>query len=148
MSCGCGSGNRLPAKIVLRMEAVRLSQDASSRLDAGAVYAFLTEGIDVAALDTPPAPVAVGAGHEAVTSRSALLNAPIQRVAALDRKAVAALVAAAGSMPLGSLAQYDARGLSDAAGEPAANALAQDLHRYGLRLGMTTDDLRAWVIEG
>ncbi len=151
MSCGCGGG-RLPASVSLRMEAARLALAADAgRFDtlAPKVLAFITQGADLAALDAPPAPVAVGEGADAVTSRSALLNTPIQRVAGLDRKAVAVLVTSgARGIALGTLAQYTMDALVHDVGEDMALVLDADLRRYGLGLCMTTDSLRTWVLEG
>lgn len=127
------------------MEAVRLSQPLDSRLDARAVYAFLVDGVDVETLDAPPAPVATGNSPEAVTSRSVLLNTPVQRVAGLDRAAVAALVSDR-TCALGTLAQYTSEGLIAAIGRDRAAQLTKDLGRYGLSVGMSADTLRAWVL--
>lgn len=149
MSCNCGGGG-LPAKITLRMEAVRLAQDANSRMDAEAVYRFLTDGVDVDALDAPPVPIATGPGPDAVVSRNALLNVPMSRVPGLPRGPVAALMTLQQPVTsLGTLAQYgDVTQLAAAIGESEAGELTQALQRYGLRVGMSADELRQWVLEG
>lgn len=147
MSCGCGGG-ALPASVRLRMEAVRLSQDSKARLDAQAVYAFITEGVDVGELDAPPLPLAVGDSAEAVTSRNALISAPLSHVAGLDKRAVAALMSA-GVTVLGMLVQIGAKGLQRALPDAEqARGVEESLERYGLRVTMTTDQLRTWVLTG
>lgn len=151
MSCGCGGGGRLPARVTLRLEAARLALTAEAgRFDelAPRIFAFVTEGVNVENLDAPPAPVATGTSAEAVTSRSVLLNTPVQRVPGLDRKAVAALVAAGGPMPLGTLAQANAETLASSIGVDEVATLAVDLTRYGLDFDLGTEALRKWVVEG
>jgi len=141
VSCGCGGSGKLPAKVTLRIEAVRLSQDPQSRMDAAQVYAYLTEDIDVAALDAPRTPVAVGDTPEAVASRNALIVLPIQRIAGFNR-AQQEQFRASRIDNLGALAQFDCVRTA------IWDQVNVELGRYGLSLAMTTDELRDWVLKG
>jgi hypothetical protein len=142
MTCGCAGGGKLPAKLTLRIEAVRLSQDPQSRLDANAVFSFLTDGVDLSALDAPLAPVAVGDSAAAVTSRNALLVQPLVRIAGFNRSHHE-LFQANRITNLGALAQFDPPGR-----DPLWEQVNIDLGRYGLSLAMTTEQMRDWVLKG
>lgn len=146
MSCGCGG---IPPSVSIRIEAARLALNAKpDQFDSLApdVLAFITEGTDLAALDTPATPVAIGDSPEAVTSRNALINAPLQRVGALDRAVVSRLVVA-GMHALGALVQADSSHLQEAGLTlQQAAQLALDLRRYGLHLGMSHEQVRDWIV--
>ena len=149
MSCGCGSGH-VPASVKLRMEAARLalsvgSKDATTRMQE--IYDFITTGVDVAKLDTPPTPIATGEGPDAVVSRNAFINGPITRAAALNRRAVAEATAG-GLGVLGTLVQATPTDVAQRTCASTCDELRDGLAKYGLRLGMTADDLREWVLRG
>lgn len=149
MSCGCGGG--LPPSLTLRLEAARLALGAApDKFDelAPKVLAFVTEDADLAALDRPAEPAATGDGPEAVTSRNALINAPLQRTA-LHAATVAKLVAS-GIHLLGALVQVPAAELKPRVGLDEAEIadLGADLARYGLTLGMASEAMRDWIVKG
>jgi hypothetical protein len=123
MSCGCGGGGRLPANVQLRQFAVNLAHGDVAK--AGAIMAFLLDGVDEETLDGKSKP-----GTESVAARNALLNASLAELA--GTKGVM------GDVKLGTFAQFEVGGRED-------EAL---LAKYGLHFGMTTDELRAWVLEG
>lgn len=145
MSCGCGG---LPPSVSLRLEAARLALAADvANFDtlAPKVLAFVSDGKDLTDLDTKTMPLAMGDSPEAVTSRNALINSPLQRIGALDRGVVAKL-SAAGMHVLGALVQVETDRLGLTLQEAATLQLG--LRKYGLGLGMAADDVRRWIVEG
>lgn len=147
MSCGCGGG-KLPARVQLRMEAVRLAGMAQTGLTPAEVYAFITDGVDLDDLDSPPVPLAVGDGAEAVTSRNALINSPLSRIFGLPPK-VAAKLQVAGISALGMLVQVSGAELLERGMDVGElKRLQDDLARYGLTLPMNRDQLHEWIMKG
>lgn len=145
MSCGCGG---LPPSVSLRLEAARLAlavDVANFDTLAPKVLEFVSDGKNLADLDSKTMPLAMGDSPEAVTSRNALINSPLQRIGALDRGVVAKL-SAAGMHVLGALVQVETDRLGLTMKEAATLVLG--LRKYGLGLGMAADDVRRWIVEG
>ena len=146
MSCGCGGRAAMPAGVTLRIQAVQLSQSPDSRLTAEQAYVFITSGIDVKGLDAPAVPMATGESPGAVASRNALINAPLTRVHGLPKGAD--LAAAAGIGALGVLIQMSCDACAGKIGTAHTVELDEGLGRYGLKVGMTTDEIRDWILTG
>lgn len=151
MSCGgCGNNSALPASVTLRLEAARIAiaaQPNAFEATSKAVYEFVTSGVDLSTLDTPLLPIAVGEGADAVTSRNALINAPLSRVVGLPHGA-ATRMQISGVSVLGALVQWRAPPGRQPISSDDYEAIDKGLAHYGLRLGMTTDAVRAWVLQG
>ncbi|MBA0428523.1 hypothetical protein D7Y53_00990 [Stenotrophomonas maltophilia] len=150
MSCRNGS---FPIAVTLRLEAARLALQAKPDdfgALAGEVFAFVTEGVDLSALDAPPEPIAMGDSAEAVTSRNALMNAALSQVGGLPPKIVAVL-RTSGVHSLGALVQADPGRLESLVLDVPmceAGTLVEQLGLYGLRLGMSQDQVREWIVKG
>lgn len=146
----CGGGGAYPAAVRLRIEAVRLAMMGGANnvpKIAAEIFEFITAGTDVGGLDAPRRPVAVGGGTEAVASREALLQTPLEQVHGLPVRAVS-IALLRGARQLGSVVQWSAEECASAIGSAEAAALHAALAAYGLRLGMCTDSVRDWIVTG
>lgn len=151
MSCGGGCGGGIPVSVQLRLESVRFAlQDGPTDFieRATKVFTFITDGADVAAMDAVKVPpVATGTDPQAVASRNALLFVPCHKVHGLQQNSMLeGLRANYGAGTLGELIQLRQAEIIEPAYRDEFQQLVRDLGRYGLHMGMTTEDLRSWVL--
>lgn len=106
------------------------------------MYEFALADLTADDLDTAPASVPKGADPDAVIARNALINTPLRDIAGLPAELVRTQETI-GFTNLGRLVQ-----VKPVAASPSCERLQAALAPYGLRLGMTQDDLREWVLRG
>lgn len=152
MSCGCGG---FPPSVNLRIEAARIAITGSrdgvtpNQFDflAERVHAFLTAGLSQDELRNMDHE-AQTAG-EAVTKRNGFINGPLAAMTML-REGTIDKLESSGILQVGTLVQANEHFLAEASGLTVdeLTTLHAELRARGLRLDMTSDQVRQWIKTG
>lgn len=142
MSCGCGG---LPPSVLIRLEAAKLVPNGDVAM-ASALADFIRGTRSDAELDA----AAQRRGPDQTSrARNEFLLQPPNVLAC--KPVILAKLAKHGVATIGTLIQWHAHQLRDHAefDDPAAvEAVSAELTPHGLRLGMTPDDIRHWILHG
>lgn len=139
MSCGCGG---MPPSVLLRLEAAKLCPHDMAR--AAEIATFLRGDLTEAQLNAPPK----RAADTSSRARNDFLQQPASWLAC-DRSVIEKL-AKHGVKQIGTLVQWHPHQLRDHAEfEPSdIEAIIRELAPHGLRLGLTANQLRNWILHG